>query len=63
MKLPFETMSGTIWAGIFWAAVLPFLVAIIPGGMAGGIGVALAVVIVLWLILFGLMSKPTPPKT
>lgn len=63
MKLPLETMSGTIWAGIIWAAILPFLVAIIPGGMSGGIGITLAVVIILWLVLFALMAKPTPPKT
>jgi hypothetical protein len=60
MKLPLETISGTIWAGIIWAAVLAFLVAIIPGV---GAGVAILVVLALWVIMGLLLVKPTPPKT
>ena len=60
MKLPIETISGTIWAGIVIAAVLAFLVNIIPGA---GAAVAMLVVLVLWAIMFALLSKPTPPRT
>lgn len=60
MKLPLETISGTIWAGVIMAAILAFIVAIIPGA---GAGIAILVVLVLWIIMFLLLVKPTPPKT
>jgi len=60
MKLPLETISGTIWAGVIIAIVLGFLVSIIPGA---GWMVASLVVLILWAIMFSLLVKPTPPRT
>jgi len=60
MKLPLETISGTIWAGIIIAAVLAFLVNIIAGA---GAWVAILVVLLLWILMGGLLVKPTPPET
>ncbi len=60
MKLPLETISGTIWAGIITAALLAFIINIIPGA---GVSIAILIVLVLWVILFLLMVKPTPPRT
>jgi hypothetical protein len=61
MKLPLETMSGTIWAGIIIAGILALVVNLIGGG--AGVGVAILIVLVLWIIMFGLLIKPTPPRT
>ena len=60
MKLPLETISGTIWAGIIVAALLAFLINIIPGA---GVTVATLLVLVMWVVMFLLLVKPTPPRT
>jgi|GEM_PF-4717638 uncharacterized membrane protein len=59
MKLPVETISGTIWAGVIIAIILGLVVSLIPGV---GWMIASAIVLLLWLILFGLLSGPTPAR-
>ncbi|HLY67655.1 MAG TPA: hypothetical protein VKU60_19105 [Chloroflexota bacterium] len=59
MKLPLETISGTIWAGIIIAALLALVAGIIPGGWM----LDVVIILIIWLVMFGLLVKPTPPKT
>ncbi|HLQ35485.1 MAG TPA: hypothetical protein VK457_22585 [Chloroflexota bacterium] len=59
MKLPLETISGTIWAGVIITALLALLTNVIPSGY----NIAMLVVLLIWAGMFGLLVKPTPPKT
>ncbi len=55
MKLPLETMSGTVVAGV----ILTALFALIANVMSGGYAVDIVIILVLWLGMFGLLSKPS----
>ena len=57
MKLPLETISGTIWGGVILTAILALLTNVIPRGY----NIVMLIVLLLWAVLFGLMRKPTMP--
>lgn len=59
MKLPLETQTATVVAGVILTAVFALLVNVVPGGMSGGVGVVNFLVLLLWLGMFGLLRKPS----
>ena len=59
MKLPIEGMTATVVTGV----VLTALFALIANVVTGGWAIDLVLVLVIWLIMFGLLQKPTPPRT
>ena len=59
MKLPIEGMTATVVTGVVLTALFALIANVIPGGWA----IDILLVLVIWLIMFGLLSKPTPPRT
>ncbi|HLG71276.1 MAG TPA: hypothetical protein VK009_12690 [Chloroflexota bacterium] len=59
MKLPIEGMMSTVITGL----VLTAIFALIANVVNGGWWIDLILVLVIWLIMFGLLRKPTPPKS
>jgi hypothetical protein len=58
MKLPIEGMTATVVSGV----ILTALFALIANVVTGGWVIDVILVLVIWLIMFGLLVKPTPPK-
>lgn len=59
MKLPIEGMTATVVTGV----VLTALFALIANLVTGGWVIDIILILVIWLVMFGLLSKPTPPRT
>ena len=57
MKLPIETISGTIWAGVIIAALLALITNVIPSGY----NIAMLVVLLIWAVMLGLLRGPKMP--
>ncbi len=59
MKLPIEGMMSTVITGLVLTAIFAFIANVVNGGW----WIDLILVLVIWLIMFGLLRKPTPPKS
>lgn len=59
MKLPIEGMTATVVSGL----VLTALFALIANAVQGGWIIDILLVLVIWIIMFLLLVKPTPPKS
>jgi hypothetical protein len=59
MKLPIEGMTATVVTGV----VLTGLFALIANIVSGGWIIDVILILVIWLIMFGLLVKPTPPRS
>ena len=58
MKLPIEGMTATVVTGV----VLTALFALIANIVSGGWVIDVILILVIWVIMFLLLVKPTPPK-
>lgn len=59
MKLPIEGMTATVVSGL----VLTALFALIANVVSGGWVIDIILVLIVWIVMFLLLVKPTPPKT
>jgi len=55
MKLPLETLWGTVIAGVILTIILA-LVIVLAG--TAGLWIDLAIVVICWLGMFGVLRKP-----
>jgi uncharacterized membrane protein SirB2 len=58
MKLPIESMTSTVVSGV----ILTALFALIANVVSGGWIIDVVLILVIWLVMFALLQKPTPPK-
>ena len=59
MKLPIEGMTATVVSGLVLTALFGLIANAIPGGW----WIDLLIVLALWIVMFLLLVKPTPPKS
>lgn len=59
MKLPIEGMTATVVTGV----VLTALFALIANVTSAGWIIDVILILVIWVIMFLLLVKPTPPKS
>ena len=59
MKLPIEGMTATVVTGV----VLTALFALIANIVSGGWIIDVIIILVIWIVMFLLLVKPTPPKS
>lgn len=58
MKLPIEGMTATVVSGVILTALFALIANIVSGGWV----IDLILILIIWLIMFALLVKPTPPK-
>ena len=59
MKLPIEGMTATVVSGLVLTALFALIANVVPGGW----WIDLLIVLVIWIVMFLLLVKPTPPKS
>ena len=59
MKLPIEGMTSTVVSGVILTALFALIANIISGGWV----IDIILILVIWIIIFALLVKPTPPRT
>jgi uncharacterized membrane protein SirB2 len=59
MKLPIEGMTATVVTGV----VLTALFALIANIVSGGWVIDVIIILIVWIVMFLLLVKPTPPKS
>jgi uncharacterized membrane protein SirB2 len=59
MKLPIEGMTATVVTGV----VLTALFALIANIVSGGWVIDVIIILIIWIVMFLLLVKPTPPKS